>query len=267
MFLCRAHSAMWGYIEKSPVYSPKWGPSPDPDHIGTLTLDSQLLELWEIKVSHFQAIQPMVISYSSLNRLSQHLILLSTEWMMKIQEEEDGSVVPSENSQSGTERRHILAWFAVKLLSVDGTTLVFYRSTSPLQSDLRLIIQLPQCLLSSGRREQGCGISKTDFHAKVSINFKPLVTLGGVWVVKLSCLQNCSDNDHSICLGAHQYLHRLYYIFMIYHHDHRSSRKGGVQGNFLRAPVSSPPLSGQPCSQYRGIIIALDSFCFISSRK
>ena len=53
--------------------------------------------------------------------------------------EEDGSVVPSENSQCGTERRHILAWFAVKLLSVDGTTLIFYRSTFPLQSDLRLI--------------------------------------------------------------------------------------------------------------------------------
>lgn len=76
-------------------------------------------------------------------------------------------------------------------------------------------LQLPQCLLSSGRREQVCDISKTDFHAKVSINFKPLVTLGGVWMVKLSYLQNCSDNDHSICLGAHQYLHRLYCFFMI----------------------------------------------------
>lgn len=52
---------------------------------------------------------------------------------------EDGSVVPSENSQTGPERRHILAWFAVKLLSVDGTSLVFCRSTFPLQSALRLV--------------------------------------------------------------------------------------------------------------------------------
>ena len=33
----------------------------------------------------------------------------------------------------------ILAWFAVKLLSVDGASLVFYRSTFPLQSALRLV--------------------------------------------------------------------------------------------------------------------------------
>lgn len=75
-------------------------------------------------------------------------------------------------------------------------------------------MQLPQCLLSSGRREQGCGISKTDFHAKVSINFKPLVTLGGVWVVKLSYLQNCSDNDHNICLGLISTY--TYFIFFYY---------------------------------------------------
>lgn len=77
-------------------------------------------------------------------------------------------------------------------------------------------MQLPQCLLSSGRREQGCGISKTDFHAKVSINFKPLVTLGGVWVVKLSYLQNCSDNDHSICLGLiSTYTYFIFFLLFI----------------------------------------------------
>ena len=87
IFLCHTHSAMWGYNEKSAVCSPKWGPSTDPDHTGTLILDFQLLELWEIDVSCFQAVQSIVISCSSLNRLSQHLIPLSTEWMMEIQDE------------------------------------------------------------------------------------------------------------------------------------------------------------------------------------
>lgn len=104
----------------------------------------------------------------------------------------------------------------------------------------------------------------------VPINIKPLVILGGVWMVKLSYLQNHTDNDHDMYLELIDgcTLQNFLIIFYDYHHVYKSSRDGGAQGSFLRVLIFSSPLCGQPWSQHHVIIIALaDSFYFISSSQ
>ena len=45
-----ASSAIWGHIEKMVICEPGSGPSPEAAHAGTLILDVQSPELWEINV-------------------------------------------------------------------------------------------------------------------------------------------------------------------------------------------------------------------------
>ena len=61
-------STTWGDSEKSATWKRD---SPESDHAGTLILDFQPLELWEIHFCCLLVTQSVVLCYSSLNRLRQ----------------------------------------------------------------------------------------------------------------------------------------------------------------------------------------------------
>lgn len=67
-------SCMWGLSAETPDNEPGRGLSPD--RAGTLTLDFQMPELWEIPLCCLQATQSVMFCYSSRNGLRETGVLL-----------------------------------------------------------------------------------------------------------------------------------------------------------------------------------------------
>lgn len=142
-------------------------------------------------------------------------------------------VVPSKNSQCSTERRPTLSWFAVKSLP---SCWQYFGVLVPCLCNLPLDWHTTPTLPANQwqrRIRKVCGISRTDFHANVPINFKPLwpwvVPGGWNWVIYRITLIAITSTWKLMDAYA---LQNFLIIFYDYHHAHRSSRGRESPGKF-----------------------------------